>query len=130
MRKGVTPRDYFGAQINRVTERSGKSGPYMMWEFTDDEGNRRVGFTDGDIVLGNRTWTWLHMLGIALGLNDEIEFDDLKDMECYVFLDDKGTVRMVASMSAADKPVDAPKEGAPEEPKQESTESEASQLFE
>lgn len=130
MRKGVTPRDYFGAQINKVTERAGKSGPYLMWEFTDDEGNRRVGFTDGDIVLGNRTWTWLHMLGIALGLNDEIEFDDLKDMECYIFLDDKGTVRMIASMTDTEKPIDAPKDEKVEEQKQESTESEASQLFE
>lgn len=95
MGKTVIRANDCGATLKKVTERSGKNGPYLMWEFQDDGGERKVGFTDSEVILGNRTWTWLHMLGISLNVGDTIELQDLQDIECFIFLDDKGTVRMV-----------------------------------
>lgn len=123
MGKEVGTREYFGAILKKVSDREGKNGPYLMWEFTDDNGDRRVGFTDSEIIVGNRTWTWLFMLGISLHVGDILELQDLQDLECFIFLDDKGTVRMVAetlepkqveaqpetTSTEAPKPIEQPK---------------------
>jgi len=109
MGKQVSRGNDLGATLKKVTEREGKNGPYLMWEFIDDSGERKVGFTDSEIIVGNRTWTWLHMLGISLNTGDIIELQDLQDMECFIFLDDKGTVRMVAEESAPEQKEVIPK---------------------
>ncbi len=95
MIKEIGTRTFYTAEVVKVVERSGKNGPYLLWEFQDENGEKRVGFTDIDIVLGDRTWTWLKMLGISARVGEKLELDSLTGVECYIFLDDKGIVRMV-----------------------------------
>lgn len=108
MEKIVTTRKYYTAKLRTVTVRQGKNGPYMMWEFEATSGQRLVGFTDAEIELGNRTWCWLEMLGVALKVGDTVELEDLFEIECTVFTDDKGTVRMVSKKNVESKPTESP----------------------
>lgn len=98
MNKIVGSKYSLTATIKEISERAGKTGPYTMWVFQADGAERCVGFTDAEIVVGNRTWTWICMLGIPLMPGVEFNMDLLKGFKCTVFMDDSGTVRMVSKL--------------------------------
>lgn len=103
MIKEIGSRDFYTAEVVKVVERSGKKGPYLLWEFQDENGEKRVGFTDANIVLGDRTWTWFKMLGLSVRVGEKFELDSLIGLDCYIFMDDKGTVRMVDGVGSVTK---------------------------
>jgi len=92
----VDPGQEYKATLQEVTLRDGKKGPYLMWVFTDEDGTRRVGFTDGELRTGNRTWTWLIMLGVKVEVGLAIDLSLLKSIPCRIFLGvGEETVRMI-----------------------------------
>lgn len=93
----VEPGKGILADLSKVTERQGKTGPYLMWEFFDEHNNRYVGFTDASVIMGGRTWTWLCMLGVHLDVGAQIDLSQLTSIECLIFVEgEKDIVRMVA----------------------------------
>lgn len=126
MSKQVTYKEFFICEIEAITERDGKNGPYLMWKFKADSGESLVGFTDIDIVVGNRTWNWLANLGVVLHVGEYIELRDLVGTACTVFVDEKRTVRLVhkerikdvkVQVKAINKPEPKVKEESPEQKK-------------
>lgn len=111
MNKTTIVQKYYKAEIKVITERTGKNGPYLMWEFESSTGERIVGFTDADLVVGNRTWTWLTMLGIPVWGGEQVEFDELVGISCLVFVDSQNIARMVSSAKVEGKKLElrAPK---------------------
>lgn len=99
MNKIVGSRSSVKATIKDISQKPGKQGPYLMWVFSAAGMDRAVGFTDAEIIPGNRTWTWLEMLGFSLSPGVEFNLDLLKGFECYIFADESGTIRMVKSLS-------------------------------
>jgi len=74
------------AFLNSISEREGKYGPYMMWEFLDKNDVRYVGFTETVIVPGNKLWVWLQSLGYTLNVDDTFDFSCLGRLKCRIFL--------------------------------------------
>jgi len=72
--------------LNKITEREGQYGPYLMWEFLDREDVRYVGFTENVILPGNRLWTWLLGLGYYLKEGDTFDFTSLGHVKCNLYL--------------------------------------------
>lgn len=114
-------------ELSKVTERQGKNGPYLMWEFFDEHNTKYVGFTDAEVIMGNRTWTWLCMLGVPLTVGEQVDITQLVGVECMVFVEgEKDTVRMVVRSSAVIK---KPKVVEPTKIQQQNLQDEAQHLF-
>jgi len=133
MTKNIELGNESQAILTEVVEKQGKTGTYLMWVFQDQDGNRKVGFTESEIRTGNRPWTWLCMLGIVLRPGDVVDLKDLTAIECSIFIDaEKDIVRMVAKVTrVAGKRVEEVKKesSASEKPVTDSANAEAEDLF-
>jgi hypothetical protein len=82
------------AVLQGVVEREGDYGPFLFWEFKDGT-KKYVGFTESEIIEGNKLWVLLTGFGVTkeeLMVSKTIDLDKFKGQKFTLYLQEKRDV--------------------------------------
>lgn len=82
------------AVLQGVVEREGDYGPFLFWEFKDGT-KKYVGFTEAEIIEGNKLWVLLQGLGVSkedLLVTKTLDLDKFKGQKFTLYLQEKRDV--------------------------------------